>query len=1470
MSVDLISGIVQILTPDGITAGTGFVLSSEGLIATCAHVVRCAGAGPAGKIAVRFQQNGEKHSALVIKEWWRSPANEDVAILKLEHGIPAGVQALPLGDSEGTEGHEVKSFGFPKVGHIKGLWGKGSLYGEVTKKGNTLFQIKSNEITTGFSGAPLLDESKQRIVGMIVSIAEKDPHGRLQDTAFLIPTKTLQLICPELKIEDICPYRGLLSFKEEDQEFFFGREKLVHELMDKLRSNPRFLAVVGSSGRGKSSVISAGLLPRIRRGDVSGFENALIVTLRPGIKPNESLKKALSSVLRIKEHDFCERVRFHLQKESDKRLVLFVDQFEELFTVSEEYERNQFIENLIYLLESGLKISLILTIRADFYESLINSKFEKYRINGQITLTSMSEEELKDAIIKPADAVGLEIEAGLEDSLTKDLGNTEDPLPLLEFTLTKLWERRSDGRLTHKSYQELGRVTGAIGQWADEAYYNLSDGEKEISRKIFTRLIHYGESGTRDSRRRLSLAQLTAESEDKKRIHKLITKLADAHLLVTDREPSTGIETVEIIHDSLIVEWEQLSNWISEQSGFLRWRQRLEDKKNEWNKNGDEGYLLRGAPLVEANDWLEKNNEELYPSEIKYIKASSELAERERAEKERAAKKERATEKERAAEKERSRNRIIAEKERGRNRIIIVLAALLIVIFISAGILYYQLDQTEQQKQQARVLYLNLQSSVLEGSPETLDTSGLLAIESFRIHKTSNAAQIIRQDLSLIPHCVVMKHNKSAFDVEFSPNGKYIATASMDRTARLWDSHTGKEIYMMKHDDGVNDVTFSPDGKYIATTSRDGIARLWNTSTGREIKVWKHIYETRFSCALSNIAFSPDGKYIAIINDDNTTRLCNINTDNETRTSKHDGFVFKVVFSPDGKCIATASSDKTARLWDSHTGKEIYMMKHDDGVNDVTFSSDGKYIATVSWDGTARLWNVLTGKEISVMKNNGTNLSQVAFSPDGKFIAMMSGNESVSLWDPFAGKIVTTLNNNKHSGRYILDNGYLLANFAFSPDGKYIVTTDTFLSAILWDTFTGERIAVMEHDAGVNKFAFSPDGKYLATASNDDTARIWNLSKDVEITLKHNSDVNCITFSPDGESIATLNDNNEVRLWNASTFKETNVIKHVDISNYVSFSPDSKYLATISWNNTARLFDASAGKNIVTMNFEDSTSHIAFSPDKKYIAATKTDDNTTRLWDVFTGKEITIIQSNCLVDEFAFSPDGKYIATVGEDNPTRVWDAFTGKIVTEIKNSGHNSDVAFSPDGKHIATYSFDHHTVSVCDAFTGKHGFAITHTYSTGGELTFSPDGKYIVTNCEDSTLRLWDTSNGEEKIVIKLIDFVDEISARDISVSSVTFSPDGRCIAVNFGKIVRLWDTSSGEEINIMKFDGYVSSITFSPDGKYIAIGSDGTARLWVWNTDNLINESSTPLKRNLTPEEWKKYMGDEPYHKTYPNLP
>ena len=434
-------------------------------------------------------------------------------------------------------------------------------------------------------------------------------------------------------------------------------------------------------------------------------------------------------------------------------------------------------------------------------------------------------------------------------------------------------------------------------------------------------------------------------------------------------------------------------------------------------------HLIRAEWRAGAR-WYELTHDRF----IEPILSSNKVFNDERAEKER-------------AEKER------AEKERSRNRIFKGLAAFFIILMIAGFATYLLYPAYTEMKKTRASEDLNLKSSLLQGDPKNLDKSVLLAIESFRIHRTLDADQLIRQGLLLIPHkVVVLKHDGPVNKVVFSPNGKYIAAAIANNTATIWDASTGKQILApLKHDGAVNNIIFSPDGKYVATASNDSTSRVWNVATGKQIFVMKH------EDPVNNVVFSPDGKYIATASDDNTAAIWDASTGKPIFVLNHDGWVNDVVFSPDGKYVATASNDNTSRVWDASTGKPIFApLKHDGWVNDVVFSPDGKYIATASDDNTAAIWDASTGKPIFATLKHEDPVNNVVFSPDGKYIATASSDNTASLWDASTGK-----------QKFVMNHDGPVLDVVFSPDGKYVATASADNTASLWDASTGKIIFVL-------------------------------------------------------------------------------------------------------------------------------------------------------------------------------------------------------------------------------------------------------------------------------------------------------------------------------------------------------------------------------------------------------------------------
>src|SRR6266498_3619498 len=630
---------LRVLKGDSVV-GAAFPVSDR-LVATCAHVVKSAGTEVGGKIPLQLS-NGKNIDAIVEPAFWRDPNAEDISILKLENPLE-NLEHVLLGSSLGTKGHTFSTFGFPNKGQE--LAGGGEIIGQATINGIRVLQLRSSEVTPGISGAPIFDEKTKRVVGMVLAITPPDEFQRLGTTAFAIPSETIREICPELQISDVCPYKSLDVFNEEDVPYFFGRERVVQKMIDSLKREPRFLAVLGPSGSGKSSVMRAGLIPALKQGKVPGSDKWGLITIRPANQPFEKLHGAgLSQLQDGIESATCAWFENHREK---SRLVIIIDQFEELLVSTPENIRQAFISELARLLESSASVTVALTLRDDFFSRFIQEASPLVRwlqANQYIMPSTMEQDELKAMMIGPAKAVGLTFEEGLVANIIDDAAEADHTkriarstvLPLLEFALTQLWERRQEGNLTHDGYNAIGGVTGGLTQWADQAYYNLTLEEREIARQILSDLVHPGNEaqGIPDTRRERVLTDLAHHNETLSQ--RVIERLISFRLLSTWRDEETDMEKIEIIHDALLREWGLLQDWIAENRTFLAWRDGLETQIIKWDKsNQNEGALLHGSPLREAEDWLDTHKNGINVTGQEFIRAGIALREKEVAARER-------------------------------------------------------------------------------------------------------------------------------------------------------------------------------------------------------------------------------------------------------------------------------------------------------------------------------------------------------------------------------------------------------------------------------------------------------------------------------------------------------------------------------------------------------------------------------------------------------------------------------------------------------------------------------------------------------------------------------------------------------------------------------------------------------------------------------------------------------------------
>jgi WD40 repeat protein/DNA-binding SARP family transcriptional activator len=1085
----------------------------------------------------------------------------------------------------------------------------------------------------------------------------------IQDAA-LIPA-VVEDGCGADAFRDICPFKGLAPFEPADAEFFFGRERLVDELLGRLEDVP-FLALVGASGSGKSSLLRAGLLPALDHDHV---------LVRPG-EP---------------------------QPFTGTANVFAVDQLEELFAaeVTEE-QRRAFVTALVETAWDPERRALVITaLRADFFVHLARYP-ELADLVGpnHVLLGPMSASELRRTIEGPSERVGLGVEPELVDTLVDDVGGEPGGLPLLSTALVDLWEERDGRTLTLAAYAQSGGVHGAVARHAEVAFRSLDPDDRPVARRVLLRLVGGDEALTR---RRASRDELDADEDE--RVSHVLSVLTERRLLVLDGD------SVELIHEALLQHWPRLRSWLEEDNQGRVLQLRLAQAAAEWQESGREpGQLYRGARLAAAVEWAESAGAgTLNRLERDFLDESRRASAR-------------ANRRLRmllaaalvllvaalaaggvalAARSSADHQATSATAERLAAQALIQPPLDLSLLLARESV---NIDDSLATRGYLLAALLRAPAAVAvahEGGGRVYDEA--LSPDGRTLAVRGDDGNIVFFDAGTMDRTsgVPLGDSQISFfgvnsprhALAYSPDGKTLAVGSTDghhAIVHLVPRGASKaRVTVSSKYATVPDLAFSPDGQTLAS----GVIRSGAENPKREIIVLRNAQTGVAECQSQSIVngrlvgYTPDGRYLLVTTGFSTSELLDTHT---FKTVRKFPLGEPAALASRGSLAAFGHTDGSVTFLDLATGKETTTLdRTGSNVDSLRFSADGKTLATGDDDGSIGIWDVRAGVLSDVYRGHTAEVNAVTFSPDGRTLYSGSYDGSVIAWDVAGthrlGRLFPIAPNSDDSS-FQTD---------VSPDGSRFATSPGPNEVELWSSATHTVVRRLHAPIGdTHGIRFSSDSTLLGVAG-DKHAVVWDVRTGRVVLLLSvgsgmNEGSNAAAFSPNGRVVA-IADEAVIKLYDLRTGRQVVEIPSGDGGPQdIDFSPDGKLLAAATLAGNLDLWDVKTGRSLARLpngsggRAYDST--VRFSPDGKLLAVGDTSGSVV-IWDVATHRPVgsPLAGQNVSVDSVAFDPSGRMLVTMSSDGNLRLWDVATQKLIgAPIPVSTGDGNADFFPDGTHV------------------------------------------------------------------------------------------------------------------------------------------------------------------------------------------
>jgi WD40 repeat protein/DNA-binding SARP family transcriptional activator len=1248
----------------------------------------------------------------------------------------------------------------------------------------------------------------------VVTVATADrPEDRYPDamaygTALLAAVGTRQARRPRRVRRN--PYKGLAPFAEADRADFCGRDDVVEVLLGLVREKG-LTAVVGASGSGKSSVVMAGLVPQLRAGALPGSDEWSIVSMVPGTDPFEEYHLALRSVAVGHQRPHGARSRelrdgfaAALGGPTD-RGFLIVDQFEELFSSAvDEDVRERFLDELVDLaLDPAHTVRVVVTLRADLSDRpLLHPQLGDLISAGSLLLGPMRPEQVEEAIRRPAGRVGVEIEPGLVTELVRDVSSAPASLPLLQYALAELFERRTEDRLTVQTYRVLGGVQGVLERRAESTYTALRADARQACRQLFLRMVDLGDHGE-EARRRLPLTELQGLGA-RADVEAVLDAFARARLLTYDRDPVTRTPTVEVAHETVIRRWARYRVWIDDARAALVAHGRLSSSAATWADAGeDPSYLLTGGPLATAIEAGSGKHIELNALETRFLAESRRAADT-------------------AREEEATRHRQqTALARRARRRLEIGIATAVVAGLVALLATYALIERqragdlaaAQERQSLARELAAASSANLASADP---DLSLLLALAAADLSQDAGEG-ILPEAVDALHRAVINPRAREVTDrgrgelggqsLAYAPNGTWLVVLSDDGGVLVLDPVDGTELGRIPPLDvpAVGVDVHPSDGRTVLVRYRDGV-RQWDWRSG---VAQPPLAVPSEGAAITTAAYAPDGAAIAIGRDDGLVQVWQADGSSHLELREHTGTVASVDFDPTGSRLVTGGVDRRALVWDL------------DGGSVVTEASLDRILLP---------------------------LVQVAWHPRDDVVAVATAQGDNLLVDAVTGERLNSFGNGQNASRSI----------AFDPTGIVVVTADADGSVRVYGTWVGGEAWVVTPTGGVplRDAAVDPVSGGAAAVGVDGRVRIGRASHGSELPARESlnlypqvvatSDGSRYVLAAHGLKHGVVGAVPTMEVVEAATGRT--LLHRPTVADWGSRLPaitgDGSTVAFAGPDGDVQIVQVETGATITIDGSTEQAASLAFSPDGAVLAGGSI-DGTIAIWDATTGTVVRMLTGHGDRQPTIRSvPREREQPPVGQGpEESSAW-----RMAVSAATSRRVNQVAFHPDGSTLASAGFDG-TVRVWDLGTGASRvlWSFDHEAFT---VAYTPDGATIATADRVGTILLLDAESGE---VIRTPDPAP-------GPTSLVVSPDGTSLAAAvFHPVAYLWDLETGRIVRRIHGAVYrLTSVAFVNGGSELRTASgEAIDRGYLLDPVALVELARGLVGRGLTDAECEQYL-------------